>query len=262
MNFDSGIWIEHYSIKEGERRYAQHYCDGDTVINDTVYSKLYEYAISYFYPIYYPDTIQSYYIGAIRNNSNKQIEYVRTWQNSPEIIYDFNLNIGDTIKTGYGSDWDISVSDIDSVNICGTYHKRYIIFSNSSPGLSFTEGIGCTWGLIDPISYFESYSWLDCYTEMENNQCDYCELLLKVNDLKRNQSGIRLGSNPVRDEIQIIAEQGIDIVTIYTLTGSKIVQMNGQQRNSMIVPIDYSPGIYILSIQSDHVLYTHKIVVK
>jgi len=261
MNFNSGIWITHYSIKEGEIKNAQHFCNGDTLINDTLYFKLYEYAITGYPPIFYPDTTLDY-VGAIRNNSKKQIELIRSWQNSPEIIYDFNLNIGDTIITGYGSDWGISVYDIDSVNICGTYNKRYIIFSNPSPGLSFIEGIGCTWGFIDPIPFFESSSMLECYTEMENNQCDKCDLLLRMPNMEMHHNELVIFPNPIHDQIQIYSEQAIDHVMVFSLSGLKKIEQDGDHNKSMTIQVDFVPGIYFLNVQCARGTYNKKIIVK
>lgn len=129
MNFEKGQWITDKFIKEDGDYKIQHYFIGDTIINDTTYYRLFEYCIHY--PISGLTDTTSRYVGAIRNAENKKIILIHRWTVLPEIIYDFNLNIGDTIKVGYGSDDKQIVQEIDSVEFCGIYHKRYITWKNT-----------------------------------------------------------------------------------------------------------------------------------
>ncbi|GAJ19261.1 unnamed protein product, partial [marine sediment metagenome] len=118
--------------------------------------KLYEYKI--YYPIYgLWDTSFAYY-GAIRNTIDKKVVLIRATQKNPDIIYDFNLDIGDSIKHGYGSHAGLTVDYIDSVEYCGVFHKRYITDSLPHDLHALIEGIGSTYGFIDPVfPHFESY---------------------------------------------------------------------------------------------------------
>ena len=70
------------------------------------------------------------------------------------ILYDFNLQVGDTIPGHMGVSgglWPIVVSNIDSIQILNSYHKRWnmIIMGETR---SIIEGVGNTNGLFEPIS--------------------------------------------------------------------------------------------------------------
>ena len=179
FNFQDGIWIEEEFCK-GDMINRQLFCKGDTLINNQTYNKLYEFTISFYEPGYYPDTIFTHYVGAIRNNESKQVLYRSTWDTSDIIIYDFNLNLGDTIDLADGK---FIITDIDSVEYCGRYHKRYIE-SLSFPffPIVLVEGIGFSNGLLGYYGYFgngEYYNQLICYTERNNRQCADCKLWLE-----------------------------------------------------------------------------------
>ena len=154
FDFKNGIWVckEAYFGEEGFTYGIQFYTKGDTIINGNLYQNLYLYRIKTETFDLHPDTSCGYY-GAIRNNSNKQVEYVNQDDTIPEIIYDFNLNLGDTIKNGYGKyeEHKLIVMSIDSVNYCGKYHKRYNLNDSTIMiNQSLIEGIGFNSGLIDP----------------------------------------------------------------------------------------------------------------
>ena len=76
MNFKSGIWLtEDHTYMLGSE-YIQHFCDGDTLIGDKLYYKLYKYV--FIYPFYAPPDSGLYYLGAIRNTKNKEVEIIKS----------------------------------------------------------------------------------------------------------------------------------------------------------------------------------------
>ncbi len=93
------------------------------------------------------------YRGAIREDVvEKKVYYVPPASTSEELLYDFNLEVGDTVK-GYintslmPDDVDVVLS-IDSVLVGSTYRKRWNI--NNCYGISIIEGVGSTYGLFMP----------------------------------------------------------------------------------------------------------------
>jgi len=264
MNFETGQWITSKFIKGDGVYEIQNYCDGDTVINDTIYYKLFEYRIHY--PIYgLPDTT-SKYIGAIRNSENKKIIIIRRWTDFAEIIYDFNLNIGDTIKVGYGSDDKQIVQEIDSVEFCGIYHKRYITWKsiniNPEEIQAYIEGIGSSYGLIDPIfPHFESYSDLVCYTETKNNLCKPCKLLLDYSIIAEKNICLLIYPNPVKDMINISLKYKIDQVSIFSSFGRLICFISKINNEQAEIKVNLNPGIYLIKVQSDQRQFIDRFIV-
>lgn len=253
INFETGQWLTDKFIKE-DGYIIQHYCNGDTIINDTTYYKLFEYCIHY--PFYGLSDTTSKYIGAIRNSENKKIIIIRRWTDFAEIIYDFNLNIGDTIKVGYGSDDKQIVQEIDSIAYCGIYHKRYITWKNTNIDpveiQAYVEGIGCSYGLIDPIfPHFESYSDLVCYTETNNNVCEPCELLLDYSTYAEKSDNLLIYPNPVKDQINISLKYKIDHVDIYNSLGRLICSVSKINNEQVEIEVNLNPGIYLIKVQSE-----------
>lgn len=119
---------------------------GDTVINNLSYKKIYMSGDYNF------NISNSIYRCAIREEN--KIVYAN-YGGIEAILYDFNLNIGDTIRLNeYGnasfSLQPFKVEDIDSISIYGKYHKRWK-FKQYQAHLEeyWLEGIGSTFGLLN-----------------------------------------------------------------------------------------------------------------
>lgn len=175
MNFDQGVWIEE-SLSKPFFTYSQKYCQGDTVLNGHIYHKLYEFRLQETMTRY--DTVPSHYIGAIRENDNKQVMFWGISDTAFTVIYDFNIELGDTLQL---TDDIFVVNSIDSVEFCGRYHKRYVdYFYDDQYRKTLIEGVGYSNGLLGHHGFFhfgESYYILKCYTEWDLQQCLDCEVL-------------------------------------------------------------------------------------
>ncbi|MBR5039167.1 MAG: hypothetical protein IKX65_10670 [Prevotella sp.] len=68
--------------------------DGDTLINGDIWKKVYSY-------VFYPRSDDSYY-AAIRD-VDKRVYIVAKGSNTPRLLYDFDLKVGNTIKCGVES---------------------------------------------------------------------------------------------------------------------------------------------------------------
>lgn len=165
------------------------------------------------------------------------------------------LNIDDTIKIGYGSEDKQVVQEIDSVEYCGVYHQRYITWSNSGDSneiQAYIEGIGCSYGLIDPIfPHFESYSDLVCYTETQNIQCIPCELLLDNSTGTTENNSLLIYPNPVIDQINVSSNYIIDQISIFNSLGRLIFLVSKINSEHAEIKVNFTPGIYLMRVQSD-----------
>ena len=268
FDFKNGIWVcnEDYSGETGFTNKIQYYIKGDTIINGNLYQNLYMFKIETETFDLHPDTSCGYY-GAIRNNSNKQVEYINQEDTIPEIIYDFNLNVGDTIKNGYGKyeENKLIVISIDSVNYCGKYHKRYNLNDSTIMiNQSLIEGIGFNSGLINPwFHQFEVETSLVCYTEKNNDYCEPCDLLSSIKPINTKNS-IKIYPNPSLGKINIDVEN-IDAnkqfkIKIIDLTGKIIYKKTCKTKS---LPIDISTqasGIYNAIITTKNNIYNKQFV--
>ena len=128
----------------------------DTLINNNTYFKLYKKSYNHFVwmsatptPISCNDNyIETTLIGFIRQHN--KLVYLRV-NNQDEILYNFDLNVGDTLENTYNNfQNDISVISIDSILINGQYVKRFNLSSNSTSSYMI-EGIGHEFGFLEPF---------------------------------------------------------------------------------------------------------------
>lgn len=136
--------------------------EGDTIINNLTYKKIYQdYAPSF-------NLNNAYYRGAIRE-TNKKIFMITYFNNFETILYDFNLNVGDTAKTitFYGVQHKFKVDSIDYVIINGQSHKRWKFNASGLHSNEYwIEGIGSSFGLLYPL--FNATD--NCYTLLCTSQ--------------------------------------------------------------------------------------------
>ena len=147
--------------------YFQYYTSGDTLINSYNYKKIYK---SYVYltstgsaspcdPL--PQWDYSGYIGALRDDSlSNKTFFVYQNNNNDSLIYDYNLNVGDTIIGNSSIDNIQTVTSVDSILIGSQFRKRW----NYAYGY-IIQGIGSSTGLIEFLDWGPSspdHTYLIC----------------------------------------------------------------------------------------------------
>ena len=138
-----------------------YYINGDTIINSTAYHKIFRSGLcAQCCPSPYSGSLNGY-MGGLKNDLiNKKVLLIHPSSNTDEILYNFDLNIGDTLKGRLASGRPIIIS-IDSVLINSNYHHRYNFSGGGIMG-AIIEGIGSTLGLLEPFQTFEGGGVLNC----------------------------------------------------------------------------------------------------
>ncbi len=250
FDFDNGNWVCHYYTKQGifvtyandyVHEVVRFYCNGDTILNDVNYKKL--YYVGYAAPTMSPaTTISGYYCG-IRNDVENKKVFLSNYPYAP--LYDFNLNYGDSI-TYRCSGNPAPILSIDSVLYCSTYHKRYNYLDEFYGILSFwVEGIGSSDGLI-PVNCMTAGGLLECYSESNNVVCDTCPVFTGNGILKplllsvypNPTSGILFINNNLKIQLAEFA--------LYDYSG-KLVS-SGKPIDDRIDLTNFHPGLYVLKI--------------
>lgn len=179
---------------------------GDTIISNQAYHKL----IKPFFTHFSNDTNCTGgemlgYLGAFRQDIiDKKVFFVPPYGSLEVLLYDFNMQVGDTVK-GYieqiAAQKDTVVS-IDSILIGSDYRKRWNI--NQDYGISFIEGLGSTFGLIEQspaglIGNFWSFS-LICFQQngqsLYPNSSSNCQLITSSNSVDNLSNQINIFPNP------------------------------------------------------------------
>ena len=167
----NGIWCMTTGCTDpgcGDTGYIRTYSNGDTLIDGNTYAVMVSDLIPTTtgaccqIPMVEP-------IAYIREDSSARKVYLRTdLITSDSLLYDFSLEVGDTLKGYLGATaaLPLAVISIDSALVDGTYHKR-LNFDTSAVCLRFAmiEGVGSTNGLLAcDYGYFQLGRWLQCLT--------------------------------------------------------------------------------------------------
>jgi len=144
------IWGCNFWPYYHEERYS-YVMTGDTVIGATTFHKLEWPFIQLMdtcfgnFPMNYPG-----YAGAImQDTAARKIFYVHPNQSNVQLLYDFSLQLGDTVLSSLVSSCPNTtiVTNIDSILINGSYRKQFTWYG--SQVTTVVEGIGSLNGLLD-----------------------------------------------------------------------------------------------------------------
>lgn len=139
---------------------------GDTIVDGMLYHKVQE--------TYFPSSNNNCCTpplglgsGYLREDTaNKKVYWRGEIMGQDTLLYDFSLQIGDTLNGLMGScpiSW--VVQTIDSTIVGSDYHKRINFDADTCNGFSIIEGIGSTQGLTNcPYPPFEMATILQCVT--------------------------------------------------------------------------------------------------
>ena len=210
------------------------------------------------------------------------------------LLYDFNLNVGDTIPF---SSWDkyqgegnqlvgkiITVHYIDTVIIAQTTRKRFHLLQDGiSSGTKIIEGIGSTCGLGPGIEFWEFEHWweLQCFLQegafiygMQYEQ-EYVEYLQSQHTYAYCQdvTGIdeaivnglfRVYPNPVTGNTFRIEGYGLDPeqVKVYDALGRPVQVRKTQIDDVIVVNADFISGVYLLQIELQNSQLSYQRIVK
>lgn len=251
--FQNGTGDENYSIE----------ISGDTLINNLEYQKLNTpYIESYTIgSCHYPTTG---YKGAIREDiQQRKVYIIPPTENSEQLLYDFNMQIGDTVK-GYTQGLDTPlvpniVISIDSVLIGSQYHKRW--FLNDCYDEYLIEGVGSTFGLIEQSFYCTldlAEFKLICFSKDGNNiypsSSTNCNLITSINEKSSPQTQISIYPNPVIDELNLLMDANVETsalkIVIFDLQGKKLREHEFPVSNPKVsFPVkELEAGIYLFRL--------------
>lgn len=255
--FANGTADEYYSIT----------ISGDTVINSQTYHKLSTpYVRSFSTGIC--GGLAAGYKGAIRQDTaNKKVFFVPPVSNAEQLLYDFTLKVGDTVK-GYtetnAAPTDV-VKSIDSVLVGNTYRKRWNI--NTCYNIHIIEGIGSTYGLIERspgcATDQADYS-LICF--QQNKAALYpipspsCELITAVNSTNETSVLINIFPNPSNGSFIVDMNQSIKEIRLADLLGHVVLQRRTNNLTQLSVD-NLQSGTYILTLlDKDNKMINRKII--
>jgi hypothetical protein len=181
-----------------------------------------------------------------------------------QLLYDFSLNAGDTLKSDYlGGGAVIVIDKVEDLLLNNGETRKNFQIKNSF--VSFTEGIGGSFGLYAPlpVTFCECDGGYFCIKDNSVNllgsQCNYPY----VGQDEREDVAVSLCPNPADDELTVILPS--------SWTGSELMisGLNGERVFSVLlkpgtnkVPVsDFKPGVYLYRVKSGRFLQTGKVAI-
>ncbi|MCD4695645.1 MAG: T9SS type A sorting domain-containing protein, partial [Bacteroidales bacterium] len=253
---------------------SQYEISGDTIITNKTYHKL---VLS---RIYFDENCnETYsYLGyqvAFRNQAEeKKVWFVPSGEEDEVLLYDFNLQLGDTLPESYLIPGGLNyyVVGIDTVEVGNTFRKKYLIVNENYPfnwPYEIIEGIGGQ-NLIKPIE--EWFNFEAGYTFGCMNNADSliypngasCELITSERETFE-LSNVSIFPNPTSGKFWIRNNNpgiGILLIEIYSRIGEIITQLESSEPQIEIDLTGYPKGMYLVRIKNGSENIFNKIILK
>ncbi len=246
--FANGTADEYYSIT----------FSGDTIISNQTYHKLNTPFVRSFSTGICGGSLIGYK-GAIRQDTAaRKIFFVPPSDSTEQLLYDFNMQVGDTIH-GYLDYFGLpsTIQFIDSILIGSTFRKRWNL---SCYGIQIIEGIGNTYGLIEYLPGcamdFPDYT-LTCFSQNEEplypDMTSNCELITSVKSVSAKIIVSTLFPNPFNSTATLSLSSDFEKaeLKIYNALGKQVRQQNINSLSMTINRDKLSNGVYFYQVIND-----------
>ncbi|MEL7220832.1 MAG: T9SS type A sorting domain-containing protein [Bacteroidota bacterium] len=272
------VWIQTGENLVGDKYPVYIELQGDTIINNKIYSSAY-FQDDVFMPV-------QEYIGGIREENDSVYVIPANAESSEELlIYDWTVTVGDTLKSETFR-W-IVVEEIITIGLlngeerkqfnCGRYSTMPSNTDTVRIPLTIIEGVGCIdYGFIlNPLfelplstfSLFSSPEGIRCYSNniellWQNEEVIDCDsIIVATHNTMFNQT-LSIAPNPVRDRLKLVLssdynQQYLDC-RIITFSGQTIREIS-KYRTTEELEFDVSrlpPGGYFLQISTAEGLFS------
>ncbi|HLO60207.1 MAG TPA: T9SS type A sorting domain-containing protein [Bacteroidales bacterium] len=263
---DGEVFV-HYN---GDEEY-KYFIDGDTVVGTRTYFKLYKTGIIY---LETPFLVTHKYMGAIRDSADR-IYYMDKEDDSEKMLYDFTVEVGDTIQVEGGMEYP--VSDITTLPNGRKQYVLDIMTVHCGSANTFIEGIGWLGGLLEGNSCSGHPgvrgSYLVCYSEdgevKYQTEQSRCYQQVACGDI------ILSPNNPAGSKVPVVVIMpgGKMSITLSDQETSmwdiKIFNTSGQlsfyKESDLSSPIDISmleKGVYVVKLSNNGISYSSKFVIQ
>lgn len=259
----------------------KHLVKGDSIYNSITYKKYYRTTDT----TLNQDSLK--FVGLIRQDiANKKIFGIASTYTVEFLMYNFNLNVNDTlsVKPIYNFAWQtprrIKVTAKDSILIDGQYRKRLTINSNVLFGPSmqetWIEGIGSSFGplspgLADPPVICICYVNCTLLCHKKNSSIIYINPLYNlcykeicssvgINEQSKNISS-HIFPNPTSGFIFLDNLSSIKNITLINSQGQKLDNISFNFSTSTVDLSKINNGVYFLSITTSDKTVVQKIIV-
>jgi len=247
-----------------------YFLDGDTVINNIPYTKVYLTTDSTF------QNDVSYHGGIREDSVNKEVYFYYNSNMGEIFLYKFGMNIGDTaLVSSMACDAIyMIVADVDTITDMMGIERRRMLMDHWYDWYDeyWIEGIGSSLGLLTAgnFSCIADYNQeLLCFSNSGelyymNPLYDTCFITeVGIAEQKRESGRIKIIPNPISGTSVIKFEGNEKIIEINIYDSYGNVVLKPSPANPAINKEHYNSGIFILKVRTENGnIYTCKFVVK
>ena len=269
------------------------FISNDTIINGNIYHKLYKSDVTA------SDTLSINYTGAIREINKKVYLYLDSlaaynismglfgfcrWMSGSDtsvlnkdlLLYDFDVNVGDTVFYEYLDSIKIEITSIDSILIQNQYRKRYH-YNFLWTGYPFCNGllwnydyyiesIGSPLGIFGHLGmYFENNAQLLCFEDSEISYPDStsCSNAMGINEKIPEENVVLVYPNPNNGlfTLKIDAPFSQATLAVFDVKGKRILQQNITQTETQLNLLSYPKGMYFYQVIVEEKVFSGKVMV-
>ncbi|MEE4259035.1 MAG: T9SS type A sorting domain-containing protein [Bacteroidales bacterium] len=214
-----------------------------------------------------------FFFGSFIREDNKKV-YLREYFGEEGLIYDFNLQLGDTVVVNNPravSEVALVLTEIDSVETSDGYRERWKLTNEEFLIPEYwIEGIGSTGGILNSstevfgglcgtyILLCEEENGNTIYLNPEYEQCYYL-LLNNAEEQEALQISYKLIYKPsIRAMELIFNEHGKRHILVSDIQGRTIARFESEENNVQLPLNSYTNGLYMVSILQDDGRFTSK----
>jgi hypothetical protein len=304
---DSAAWYDilkdDYNQAPSQVFNVKYYYGGDTLINNSTFGKVYTKGVTYctnsqwFNPC--PNEFNHYYqcslpSALLRTDSNKvYVKYINNacnqlvslnYDTSAHVLYDYNLQVGDSFKMDYNRARFLCVS-IDSAITNVGYRKRWNLLINHDnqfvggyqcilyDTLSWIEGTTSSQGVFYDLMFNEcqasdiwKHGHTECFLDVDTfvlgGGFASCEYLLNDIADKPTQNKFSIFPNPATADFTVKTNASTQSLTVqlYNSLGQQVGSYSAVG-NQLTIPRNSLPnGMYIAQIQSGRGVARQKVL--
>jgi len=225
---------------------------GDTVINSIQYSKIYLSTKDDG-----PFNIQNaMYFGALREDSLKRVYARRPTDTLERLLYDFSLNVGDTVCLDFLNLGCFPVYNVDTILFAGKQRRQiHVLLSETQ---KWIEGIGNRYGLFQILFVGSLSTELKCFYEKDtllfgDSQFCHCDNLPGIKDLEAHTIDIQFNPNPI-DEFGTLTIESLKhteyLIKLYDALGREIYA-NRTVKKELTLGEELNSGLYYIKVWDD-----------
>jgi len=242
-----------------------HKFEGDTLINDTTYTIVWQSNI---------ESQESWYIKGFIREDNQQRYYFRNNTGYEGMIYDFDVNVGDIIAIDNPFHYTIvntEVLEIDSVMLepGGVIRKRIKLAADEF-GIDeyWIKGVGSSAGVLMSgfhVIMLTGGQWY-ALCHWENNDLIYTnplysfcfETTVGTEEFSEKDNEVQVIPSPVTESSDLkisIDDQGVYNLEIYDMYGKRIMNNMVQAESKISIQrSDFQPGMYVVVLIKENKL--------